>query len=359
MLVALIFAAALVALLTAFVLQIVGSRGDEPSSWKKTGILGVFFLGALFLYTSSGYGEYYPRYLFSLFPMVSALFGWWLASHSQRYPAVAAAIAVPLLLQNAIGNFKVDPFYFSQPMHNIHSGVFLPENNKKLFEVLEEEGIDRLHCDYWIAFVVALESGEEVICDSNGDRWPPYREAFRQSPRPGYLFHNHDWNIHQHSEFFEGSLDYRQRNVSAYTLFVPNRDFIPRSKWKVTSNINPSPLEHAIDGDFSESSVWAVPVETEEAWLEIDLGEVTQIDRVVVVRGWVFGADVSGEGLANGQLLLSTDGVNWEEQGTWVKDPTDHIDAFRFEPREARYLRIVHRPTEIPCVWSVFDIFVQ
>lgn len=321
-------------------------------------ILG-FFLSVLFLYMRSDFGEYYPRYLFSIFPMVSVLFGWWIARRLKARPALAALVFLPLAAQNVVGNAKVDPFYFSQPVHYVDAGTFIPKQHRRLLAYLEQSGLTRLHCDYWIAYVLALESGERVIGDSDRDRCPGYREAFLAASRPAYLFHNHDGRILFYRELFGRRLEYELAEFLPWVVYAPREAFVPRAQWKVTASQDEETAPLAADGDMTFASHWRTWISSGEASLEIDLGEVREVDRVLVVRGWPQKEDASGQGLVRGQLWLSEDGHQWQLQAPGGKDATGHLDPFTFPRQNARYLRIVNRPEEFPYLWTVYDVFVQ
>lgn len=382
--VALIFALALLVLVVSIIRRN-NLQSDEQTKIQKLwralwnlflwfrssplGFLFLYFACALVLYLRSAFGEYYPRYLFSTFPMIAILLAWLVGKRMERFPRLAAACLIPLLLQNIIGNLKVDPFYFSQPLHYIYSGKFLPERNSELIELLRSEGIDSVYCDYWIGYTLALESGESITADTDRDRYPPYRERFLQSKRPAYVFHNHNGRIYHYRDVFERRLGWTEELALPYAVFVPPAEFIPRERWsaelKGGGRKQDLPEEwfepqRAIDGDISFFSHWETWIESGQAQLTIDLGEVAPVGEVLLFRDWPPHEDAVGQGLVNGQLWTSQDGEQWQLQPSAEKDAHDHLDHFRLSgDSRARYLKIVNRPEAYPYRWTVYDVFVQ
>ena len=357
--VGLIFTFALFALVLHVARTLLGSQGLARFAKEPAGFLLVFFLGVLGLYLFSGFGEYHPRYLFSTFPMVLLLLGWWIARWWKRCVAVAALLFCPLALQNAVGNWKVDPFYFSQPVHYVERGLFLPQRNTELIETLRREALTRLHCDYWIGYSLAFESREAVMSDCDRDRYPLYRQAFLDSERPAYLFHNHDLHGEFYADLFEQLLGYERREIPPYVVFVPSKPAPPRSAWRVQTGRGQETAARAVDGDLSHRSRWETVIELGSAQLEIDLGSEQEIEQVVLLRGFENVGDATGEGLARGQLFLSTDQTHWQLQPPPSKELFGRCDRFELPRQTARYLKIVNRPEHYPYRWRVYSVFVQ
>ncbi len=213
--------------------------------------------------------------------MICLLLGWWIASVWRNSPPLAALLLAPFLLQNILGNWRVDPFYFSQPVHYVERATLLPQRNNALIAWLKEEGLTRLHCDYWIGYTLALESGEEILSECDRDRYPPYRDAVLASSRPAFLFHNHDASIDLYRYIFGTQLGYRLKELLPYVAFYPEKEFIPRARWRARASGNNESAPAAIDGDLFPSSRWETGIDSGEAWLEIDLGEETRIEQVL------------------------------------------------------------------------------
>ncbi len=320
----------------------------------------VFFASVVFFYLRSDYGEYYPRYIFTIFPMISLLFGWLIVKKMRPWPTLASLLFLIPLLQNITGNLLADPFYFSQPVHFIDQGLFLPRKQDQLIRFLEENNLTRVHADYWIAFPLAYESSEGILAECDRDRIPGYREAVLASERPARIFHTHHGWLEAYEDLYVRRLGYHAGKVPPYQVYWPKEPLIPRSEWKITASHNPDTAELAADGDTTFFSHWQTPLQPEEEGrLEIDLGQTREISTVLVLRGWSWYDDPREEGLVEGQLWLSVDGENWNPMPPFEKDPSDHIDQFRFDPIEARYVRLTNRSPGKPHLWKVYDIFVQ
>ncbi len=234
--VGILFGLALLALAIEVLRRLVRASGGERFSRSPAAFLMTFFLSVVFLYLRSDFGEYYPRYLFSAFPMICLLLGWWIASAWRNSPPLAALLLAPFLLQNILGNGMADPFYFFQPVHFVERATLLPQRNDALIAWLKEEGLTRLHCDYWIGYALALESSEEIVSECDRDRYPPYRNAVLASSRPAFLFHNHDTSIDLYRYIFGTQLGYRLKEILPYVVFYPEKEFIPRARWRASAS---------------------------------------------------------------------------------------------------------------------------
>jgi len=337
-----IFGLALLALLVQVGRSLLPAGRLERLRKSPEAFLLLFFMSVLFFYVRTDSGGYFPRYLYSAWGMINVLLGWWIVCRLRQSPALAALLFVPLAAQNVIGNAKVDPFYFSQPVHSVMSGQFFPRSNSKLLAYLNQNGLTRLHCDYWIGYSLAHESGEAVVCDVGGDRYAGYREAFLESPRPAYLFHVKQLRLAFYRNLFVDRLGYQSKAFLPYVVFSPREDFIPRAEWRVRASHNEQDAHRAVDGDLSSIYQWSAWIDCGEAWLEIDLGQERSLERVLL-----------------SQLWLSRDGRNWHEQPAAAVDPQRRIDEFDFPRQPVRYLKIVNRPEQFPYLWTVYDTFVR
>lgn len=357
--VGILFALALLALAIEALRRLVRASGGERFSGSPSAFLTTFFLGVVFLYLRSDFGEYYPRYLFSAFPMICLLLGWWIARVWRSSPPLGALLLTPFLLQNILGNWRVDPFYFSQPVHYVERATLLPQRSDALIAWLKQEGLTRLHCDYWIGYALALESSEEIVSECDRDRYPPYRDAVLESSRPAFLFHNHDASIDLYRYIFGTQLGYRLKELLPYVVFYPEKEFVPRARWRASASQDSENALAAIDGDLSYFSRWETEIGSGEAWLRIDLGEAARIEQVLVFRGVSPTGDSRAQGLIHGAIQFSLDGREWQSGPEPQPGFFGHHDRFIFPPRKARYLKIYCRPNTYPSIWSVYDVFVQ
>lgn len=354
-----VFGIALLVLLISVILSLYQTERWQRLRKSPEAFLLCFFLSVLVLYVRSDFGEYFPRYLFSSFPMIAILFGWWFCRSLKHLPAIACLLFLPIAFQNILGNWRVDPFYFSQPVHYVYTGIYLPQRNRELMDYLLMRRLHHLHCDYWLAYPIALESGERIVADSDRDRCPQYREAFLDSTRPAYLFHNNEPRILFYRDVFSRYLRYQQKELLPLVVYSPPGEFIPRSQWKVETNLDATDIYRAVDGDITYYSHWRSRIESGDGILQIDLGAETPVEQVLILRGWEPHETARGQGLVRGELWTSPDGIRWTYQTDPTKDDLDLLDEFRFPRQNVRYLRIINRPEKHPYLWSVYNIFIQ
>lgn len=68
--------------------------------------------------------------------------------------------------------------------------VAMPHHAGPLVEFLEQQGMDRVYANYWVAYRVAFESEERIIAtpaDASA-RYQPYVDALRRADAPVYVF---------------------------------------------------------------------------------------------------------------------------------------------------------------------------
>jgi chondroitin AC lyase len=115
-----------------------------------------------------------------------------------------------------------------------------------------------------------------------------------------------------------------------------------------TTSPHGAPVEAAIDGD-PNTMWWSDHEKPGPQWLMVDLGSVRKVGGAMVAWWKAYAKDYA--------LEVSTDGQKWREvasvkgRNNWLGD----ADLFRFEPVEARYVRLYC--TERAVTWQAYTVF--
>jgi 4-amino-4-deoxy-L-arabinose transferase-like glycosyltransferase len=137
------------------------------------------FLFAVFP-TSWYVGE--PRYLSFLWPFLVLIVAAAVAGMGRRHLA--------LLILGAIAVYTVAGAALM--VHRGHSSViadFSPGDLTGTIVQLQAQGDDRVFADYWIAYRLALITGEDIVAEPlETSRYEPYDVKVRAAPRPAYVF---------------------------------------------------------------------------------------------------------------------------------------------------------------------------
>jgi hypothetical protein len=181
--------AAYVALLVAFaasvVWELVPGRTDRSFRGARWLLLAMI-LAYPFLFALSPYSWFvaHPRYLYYLTPILALLIARGLVA--LKWQGIAVGLVVTITLSTA--GFAImhrDGVFFASA-----EGVLIPEDLGDAFDFMTARGIDHVYADYWLAYIVAFESGERITAT-------PYRGALRNFeadaavravPDPAYLF---------------------------------------------------------------------------------------------------------------------------------------------------------------------------
>ncbi|KRE30977.1 hypothetical protein ASG80_00255 [Agromyces sp. Soil535] len=129
---------------------------------------------------------------------------------------------------------------------------------------------------------------------------------------------------------------------------------LDRTGWTVetsTSSAGHSAAK-AIDGDVDTK--WRTGLRAKNGdWFQVDLGGSRNISKIVLDNA----ADDAFEAIANYQVYVSDDGVDW---GTAVARGTGHLGSvsISFAPQTARYVRIVSTDDSFHFHWSVGEVSV-
>jgi hypothetical protein len=115
-----------------------------------------------------------------------------------------------------------------------------------------------------------------------------------------------------------------------------------------TTSQHGGPVEAVIDGD-PNTMWWSDHQKPDPQWLMVDLGTVRKVGGVMVAWWKAYAKNYAVE--------VSTDGQTWREvaaakgRNNWLGD----ADVFRFEPVEARYVRL--HCTERAVTWQAYTVF--
>jgi len=115
-----------------------------------------------------------------------------------------------------------------------------------------------------------------------------------------------------------------------------------------TTSQHGGPVEAAVDGD-PNTMWWSDHEKPGPQWLMVDLGSVRKVGGVMVAWWKAYAKNYTVE--------VSTDGQTWREvaavqgRNNWLGD----ADVFRFEPVEARYVRL--HCTEPAVTWQSYTVF--
>jgi hypothetical protein len=131
--------------------------------------------------TTYYYGE--PRYLDFLWPLLALIGGWALAR--VRWPAVQALVVVALLAVTANGVLHLTRL--AGPPGKAFEDMS-PHPVAPLVAALDDEGIDRVFADYWVAYRMTWETDERIVASPLGlVRSPEHDRTVRSAVTPAYV----------------------------------------------------------------------------------------------------------------------------------------------------------------------------
>jgi 4-amino-4-deoxy-L-arabinose transferase-like glycosyltransferase len=137
-----------------------------------------------FFYALSPFAGYVkdPRYLVVVSPVLALL----LARLLARWTVVAVAGAVLVVASSAVGLDREDAGYRAARGADV---PIVADDFGPLVSFLEAHDADRVLANYWIAYRLTFESGEDVIASSTGFvRYVPYDRLVHACPFPTYVF---------------------------------------------------------------------------------------------------------------------------------------------------------------------------
>jgi hypothetical protein len=121
------------------------------------------------------------RYLFFLAPFLCLLLARLVSSRRAATVVLTAAILV-----TSLGLYRVQ--VVSEAAGAPHL-VGVVDSLDELVRVLDREGVDAVHADYWIAYRLAFETDERIIGSPSAGalRYPPYDDRVRHADRAAWI----------------------------------------------------------------------------------------------------------------------------------------------------------------------------
>jgi hypothetical protein len=121
------------------------------------------------------------RYLFFLAPFVGLLLARLVGSLRAALVLLVAAISV-----TSLGLYRVQVVSEAAGAPQL---VGVVDSLDELIGVLDREGIDTVHADYWVVYRLAFESDERIVGSPSAGalRYPPYDDRVRQADRAAWF----------------------------------------------------------------------------------------------------------------------------------------------------------------------------
>jgi hypothetical protein len=159
------------------------------------------------------------RYLYLFAPLLALLVG-----HAARNRAVTL-ILFGLMVAISLAQLTT----MKSGVSGIASNLPIPEDIGPLVRTLHSEGVDAVWADYWIAYRLTFVSREKVIASAvAGNRWPPYEEHVRRSPRSAWVYvAGSVADQHFTAALDQKQLPYRTLRPGGFAVHIPNRPVLP------------------------------------------------------------------------------------------------------------------------------------
>jgi 4-amino-4-deoxy-L-arabinose transferase-like glycosyltransferase len=188
----------------------------------------------------------YP-FLFALSPMNLTVEGRYLFCMS---PLIALLVAQGLRTRRAIiGGLSLLTAVTTMGLVAISDGLSpsapdipTPIRMGPLLSRLEAMNVQAGYADYWIAYRVTFESGEQIVVDgSNNSRFWPYHVQVRNSPRAAWIFVEgsglarnlvHEMGVRR--------LSYEEAHIGGFSVYVPSVNLPPEAVPCVRSTGDPN-----------------------------------------------------------------------------------------------------------------------
>lgn len=338
-------------------------------SWRKKDINGrsiliVFFVCVCLIYCTSELGHRgIVRYLlvfFALIPIMVGVLLNWLARFWRYLPLVVlcflASFHIPILINDYI---KVAPRI--QELHN--SFVHVAEK-------LIEEDVREGYGSYHIAGKLTYLSGEKLIVSTPlADRYKPYEERLERSDNPAFIFKG-EGNIFEALSYLGGK--YTKKEIGSMTYYLqkdaPKGQYhqIAPTDWKARASEETERAHYAFDRIIDQ--IWSSGIAQKPGMTyDLDLGRVYRLGKIYVMNApshyknypVKFKIDVSMDG-QKWHTVSKSDSFQyyywsgprlypWNQSFRW---------ELRFDPREARYIRMHSLGSDEHHPWEMSEIFV-
>ncbi len=351
-------------------LIITGLKDLTTRRFNGTGLILIFFLSLLIIFSASGFGGYIKntrRYLLPLYSGIPILIPIFLIKVRNYSRHLMTGIAGFILLVNLYSNLKGYDFMDRESFNSYKEEMRV---EKELFNFMKDKGIFHSYViDYWLGPMLTFDSGEEVIfAQSFGDRSPDYIKRVDEAQNFSYLIGE------QASRDFEKDLnqmkaEYKKRAFGKYDLFYsikpPSIGFKPISteRWYASASEDMRDVKSAYDRDMTTRAMSVEP-RTAGMFYMIDMGKVHRVNKISLISGLPHN---SPKGC---RVELSRDGIIWEDMtgdndflGVYWENGRPKVDGsgrliFIFKPIPVRFVKIILTESDSIYDWSLTEIFI-
>jgi 4-amino-4-deoxy-L-arabinose transferase-like glycosyltransferase len=308
------------------------------------------------------------KYLLPLYTCLPVFVSVLLVDMGKKSYLFSLALLGLILFSNLTGNLRHDGWIIldSQKLLTYRN---IDEKENRLIDFLAKNGYTHFYCS---------DLGKRLTFKSKGalvSAYPfvecsKYADRVDASPKAVYLSSGEDKNFEENLNAIGGSY----RRVTApdgyllYTDFKPPPNayrLLPRHLWTGTSNLNPSEVKNAFDGDVFTGWGTKGP-QKKGTYFLLDLGRVETIGKISYIPASY--ADVP----AGYQVAVSLDGRNWQvvasvsnyEYPIFWSGPTPMMKARHgrvetvFSPHPCRYLKISLLQDSADAHWSINELFL-
>jgi hypothetical protein len=274
-----------------------------------------------------------------------------------------------ILLSNFVGNLRHDAWTIFSP-GKFQTYQKYEETENRLIDFLIHNGYTRLYYEWPGNRLIFKSKGALIVSHPYKEGWLQFIDLVDASPRLGYLFKGEHKGFEENMKAIGGSFRkvWAPGGYVVYTEFKPlykTYRMIPRDLWTGTSNVNPSQVKNAFDGNIMTG--WKTLGHQKKGdYFLLDLGRVETVGKISYIPA------VYNQVPSAYQVAVSSDGKNWqivsEIQG--VKNPTfwtgpnpmtkvrhGRIETV-FSPHQCRFLKISLLQDSDDSNWSINELFL-
>lgn len=265
----------------------------------------------------------------------------------------------------------------------VERDIHLPETGE-LRRYLAEGGIHHAYANYWIAYRITFESGEDIVCaEPYNQRFPgkpvKFLDTVQAATNVAYVYVTARTKDFSAEEFEEAmaqlGITCTQTNVSSFTVF---RDFqlpseagiarweeIPRTNWTVTTTVNADQTGAMLDGN--PRTRWSLgSLQRPGAKVTVDMGAVRNVGRLRIElgawptdfpRGYRIRTSIDGR---TWSVATERGPLNWnlfwrELHPVFISQKGDYL-TLPFPAVEARHVELELTGTSRRFDWSIGEL---
>ncbi len=226
-----------------------------------------------------------------------------------------------ILLSNFAGNLRHDAWTIFNP-GKFQTYQKYEETENRLIDFLINNGYTRLYYE-WPGNRLIFKSKEVLIVSHPyKEGWLDYIDLVDASPGLGYLYKGENKGFEENMKAIGGSFQkiWAPGGYVVYTEFRPlykTVRMIPRDLWTGTSNVNPSQVKNAFDGDIMTG--WkTVGHQKKGTYFLLNLGRMETVGKISYIPAVYYQVPAAY------QVAVSSDGKNWQivSEIQQVKNPT-------------------------------------